>query len=56
MTSADDVREHLTAWLTDQVGEHVRIDGLASVDFGHSAEMLALTIVTGDSRRDVVRG
>jgi aminoglycoside phosphotransferase (APT) family kinase protein len=54
VTDADDVRERMTAWLSDQVGERVRIDGLASVDFGHSAEMLALTMVTGDSRRDVV--
>jgi aminoglycoside phosphotransferase (APT) family kinase protein len=44
----------LAAWLAHQVGDDVRIDGLDSVEFGHSAEMLALTVVTRSSRRDVV--
>ena len=44
----------LAAWLALQVGDDVGIDGLDSVEFGHSAEMLALTMVTGSSRRDVV--
>jgi aminoglycoside phosphotransferase (APT) family kinase protein len=44
----------LAGWLAHQVGDDVRIDGLDSVEFGHSAEMLALTMVTGDARRDVV--
>ena len=37
----------LAAWLAHEVGEDVRIDGLDSVEFGHSAEMLALTMMTG---------
>ena len=52
--TAIDVRERLGAWLADQIGEDVRIAGLDSVEFGHSAEMMALTIETGAARRDVV--
>jgi aminoglycoside phosphotransferase (APT) family kinase protein len=48
------VREQLTAWLRDRVGDEVRIEGLESVEFGHSAEMFALTMVTAAGRRDVV--
>jgi aminoglycoside phosphotransferase (APT) family kinase protein len=48
------VIDRLTPWLREQVGAEARIEGLESVDFGHSAEMLAFTIVTGSKRRDVV--
>jgi aminoglycoside phosphotransferase (APT) family kinase protein len=37
-----------------RVGHDVRIEGLESVEFGHSAEMLAFTIATGSNRRGVV--
>ncbi len=51
------MREKLTAWLRSQLPEadDVRIDGLDRVEFGHSAEMMVLTVVTrGDHRQDVV--
>ncbi len=48
------IDDRLTAWLSAQIGDEVRIDGLESVEFGHSAEMLAFTVVTGDGRREVV--
>lgn len=44
----------LAAWLRAQVGADVEVEGLDTVEFGHSAEMLVLTIVTGGSRREVV--
>ncbi|MET0474120.1 MAG: phosphotransferase family protein [Mycobacterium sp.] len=49
--------DELTAWLRVQLGhDDVRVDGMDRVEFGHSAEMLALTIVTGsdEDRRDVI--
>jgi len=47
--------DKLTAWLRTQLPNHdVRIEGLDRVEFGHSAEMMVLTIVTGGERRDVV--
>jgi aminoglycoside phosphotransferase (APT) family kinase protein len=54
VTLAPDVVDRLTAWLGGQVSGEVRIDGLESVEFGHSAEMVAFTIATGSNRRDVV--
>jgi len=50
----------LTSWLSGVIpGDGpVRIEGLDRIEFGHSAEMLALQIVTGagptETRRDVV--
>jgi aminoglycoside phosphotransferase (APT) family kinase protein len=49
----------LTEWLRAQSNDtDLRIDGLDRVEFGHSAEMLALTLVTGgadaETRRDVI--
>jgi aminoglycoside phosphotransferase (APT) family kinase protein len=50
-----DTSEKLTAWLRDQLpNKDVRIDGLDRVEFGHSAEMMVLTVVTDDDNRDVV--
>jgi aminoglycoside phosphotransferase (APT) family kinase protein len=52
--------ERLTAWLRGRLpdSEDVRIEGLDRVNFGHSAEMMVLTIVTGrgdgERRQDVV--
>lgn len=52
--------ERLTAWLRARLpgSEDVRVEGLDRMSFGHSAEMLMLTVVTrgGDRqpRRDVV--
>lgn len=58
MTRAEDVTDRLTAWMRDQTGGDVRIEGLESVEFGHSAELLAFTVVTrrgdAESCRDVV--
>lgn len=54
MTLTSDVVDRLTDWLRTRVGEEVRLEGLESVEFGHSAEMLAFTVVTRASRRDVV--
>jgi aminoglycoside phosphotransferase (APT) family kinase protein len=49
----------LIAWLHTQLpdADNLRIEGLDRVEFGHSAEMMVLTIVTADdheSHRDVV--
>ena len=50
-----DMPGKLTAWLGTQLpGDDLRIEGLDRVEFGHSAEMMVLTIVTGGDRRDVV--
>jgi aminoglycoside phosphotransferase (APT) family kinase protein len=47
--------DRLTEWLRAQCGDaDLSIEGLDRVEFGHSAEMLALTIATEGSRRDVV--
>jgi aminoglycoside phosphotransferase (APT) family kinase protein len=47
--------EKLTAWLGTQLpDDDLRIEGLDRVEFGHSAEMMVLTIVTSTDRRDVV--
>ncbi|MCX2929187.1 phosphotransferase family protein [Mycobacterium sp. CVI_P3] len=56
MTGASsDVADRLTSWLRTQLpdAEDVAVEGLDRVDFGHSAEMLSLTIVTHE-RADVV--
>jgi aminoglycoside phosphotransferase (APT) family kinase protein len=48
-------RDRLTAWLRAQLGtDDLGIEGLDRVEFGHSAEMMVLTIVTADDSRDVV--
>ena len=60
MTYSGEVRERLTSWLRTQLsdGDDLRVEGLDRVEFGHSAEMMVLTIVTGqgddEARRDVV--
>jgi aminoglycoside phosphotransferase (APT) family kinase protein len=50
------VAERLTAWIGTKLPnpDEVSIEGLDRVDFGHSAEMMVLTIVAGDSKQDVV--
>lgn len=55
MTMDTNVAERLTGWLRTQLcDDDVRIEGLDRVDFGHSAEMMVLAVVTGDERQDVV--
>ncbi len=60
MTLDAKIDERLTAWLRTQVpdAEDVRIEGLDRVSFGHSAEMMMLSIITRhadqDTRQDVV--
>jgi aminoglycoside phosphotransferase (APT) family kinase protein len=60
MTYGDEVRERLTGWLRTQLPDvdNLRLEGLDRVEFGHSAEMMVLTIVSGaaevEERRDVV--
>ncbi len=56
MTYSDEVRERLTSWLRTRLSDTdgVRVEGLDRVEFGHSAEMMVLTIVTGADSRDVV--
>jgi aminoglycoside phosphotransferase (APT) family kinase protein len=46
----------LAAWLRERIGsEDVRVEDMDRVEFGHSAEMLALSIVSDSGgRRDVV--
>jgi aminoglycoside phosphotransferase (APT) family kinase protein len=56
----DEIGTRLASWLRTRLGdaEDVRVEGLGRVEVGHSAEMLALTIVwrtaSGEERRDVV--
>ncbi len=56
MTLDTNVTKRLTAWLRSQLpdADDVRVEGLDRVNFGHSAEMMVLTVVTGDTGRDVV--
>ncbi len=60
MTLDANFEERLTAWLRTQLpdAEDVRVEGLERVSFGHSAEMMMLSVVTqhGDqeTRQDVV--
>ncbi len=56
MTLDTNDTKRLTAWLRPQLpdADDVRVEGLDRVNFGHSAEMMVLTVVTGDTRRDVV--
>ena len=60
MTETDNVPERLSVWLRTQLPEadEVRIDGLDRVQFGHSAEMMVLTVLTQrggvQDRQDVV--
>lgn len=50
-----DMSEQLEAWLRTQLQDNdIRIKGLDRVEFGHSAEMLAFSIVAGADSRDVV--
>jgi aminoglycoside phosphotransferase (APT) family kinase protein len=60
MTQSDAVPDRLAAWLVTQIPgvDDVRIEGLDRVEFGHSAEMMVLTVVTvrgrAEERQDVV--
>ncbi|KUH85175.1 MULTISPECIES: phosphotransferase family protein [unclassified Mycobacterium] len=60
MTSGSAVRDRLAEWLRAQLADTdgLRVEGFDRVEFGHSAEMMMLTIVTGtgagEIRRDVV--
>jgi aminoglycoside phosphotransferase (APT) family kinase protein len=60
MTPDANMTERLTAWLRTQLpdADKVHIEGLDRVNFGHSAEMMMLTVVTRrgdqDARQDVV--
>jgi aminoglycoside phosphotransferase (APT) family kinase protein len=56
MTLDGNVAEHLTSWLSTQLPDAgaVRVEGLDRVNFGHSAEMMLLTIVTRNRTQDVV--
>jgi aminoglycoside phosphotransferase (APT) family kinase protein len=60
MTETDNVAERLSVWLRTQLPEadEVRIEGLDRVQFGHSAEMMVLTVLTQrggvQDRQDVV--
>jgi aminoglycoside phosphotransferase (APT) family kinase protein len=47
VTTAEDVGDRLTWWLRGLLdADDVSVEGLDRVDFGHSAEMLSLTVVT----------
>ena len=60
MSSDAEFAERLTGWLQTQIvdADRVHIEGLDRVTFGHSAEMMMLTVVSdhadGQRRRDVV--
>ena len=50
-----DVADKLEAWLRTRLPDNnIRIEGLDRVEFGHSAEMMVLTVVTAEDSRDVV--
>jgi aminoglycoside phosphotransferase (APT) family kinase protein len=55
-----DVQDGLSRWLREQLPDRqdVRIEGLDRVDFGHSAEMIVLTVISqsdgAQHRQDVV--
>ncbi|MCV7151596.1 phosphotransferase family protein [Mycolicibacterium pyrenivorans] len=57
MTFDLEAGERLTAWLRARVGDadDVRVEGVDRVDFGHSAEMMVLTVVIVRDGRDVCR-
>ena len=52
------VDRNLEAWLRDRVPEadDVRVEGLDRVDFGHSAEMMVLTLVERRGDDETRRG
>ncbi|OBA60568.1 acyl-CoA dehydrogenase [Mycobacterium sp. 1100029.7] len=56
MTPDRDVADRLTDWLRTQLPDAgaVRVEGLDRVTFGHSAEMMVLTVVTDNGSQDVV--
>ncbi len=56
MTLDANVAERLTGWLRTQLpdADDVCVEGLDRVNFGHSAEMMVLTIVTRNGSQDVV--
>ena len=56
MADDDEVRDRLSGWLRTKLSDtdDLHIEGLDRVEFGHSAEMMVLTIVTADDSRDVV--
>lgn len=59
MIDGDEIGTRLAGWLRSQLdADDVRVEGLGRVEVGHSAEMLALTVVSrsarGEERRDVV--
>lgn len=60
MTQSEAVPDRLAAWLSTRIpdADEVRIEGLDRVEFGHSAEMMVLTVVTvrggTEGRQDVV--
>ena len=56
MSLDTNIAERLAGWLRTQLpdAEDVGIEDLDRVNFGHSAEMMVLTITTRDSRQEVV--
>jgi aminoglycoside phosphotransferase (APT) family kinase protein len=54
MTLDANAGQRLTAWLRAQLpdADDIRVEGLDRVDFGHSAEMMTLSIVTRHGDRD----
>lgn len=56
MIYGGEVVDRLTTWLRAQLpdSENRRIEGLDRVEFGHSAEMMVLTIISSGGNQDVV--
>jgi hypothetical protein len=60
MTQSNTVPDRLAAWVRTEIPhvDDVRIEGLDRVEFGHSAEMMVLTLVMQrggvEERQDVV--
>jgi len=60
MTEVGEIGPRLTEWLRSKLPDtdEVRVEGLDRVTFGHSAEMMVLTVVArrddAEERQDVV--
>ncbi|PRC54633.1 phosphotransferase family protein, partial [Mycobacterium sp. ITM-2017-0098] len=57
MTSTTDITDRLAHWLRRHIqdADQVRIEGLDRVTFGHSAEMMLMTVVTTRDDRECSR-
>jgi aminoglycoside phosphotransferase (APT) family kinase protein len=57
ITDTADIADRVSGWLRGLLpdADEVRVEGWERVDFGHSSEMMLLTVVTGHDGREVCR-